>query len=74
MKYTLAWIDVIYSIGCKPWTTVILLWIVFFICYKAFFNDFLEFLNNNNLTQNELKICLAIFSILNDKNIEYYDF
>lgn len=35
---------------------------------QAFFNDFLEFLNNNNLTQNELKICLAIFSILNDSN------
>lgn len=35
---------------------------------QTFFNDFLEFLNDNNLTQNELKMCLAIYSILNESN------
>ncbi|MBK4736317.1 hypothetical protein [Noviherbaspirillum pedocola] len=35
---------------------------------QTFFNDFLDFLNSNNLTQNELKLCLAIYSILNESN------
>ncbi|MGJ7914793.1 hypothetical protein ACI48D_04840 [Massilia sp. LXY-6] len=35
---------------------------------QTFFNDFLEFLNANNLTQNELKMCLAIYSILSESN------
>lgn len=34
----------------------------------AFFNDFLDFINEKRLTPNELKICLSIYSILNETN------
>lgn len=35
---------------------------------QTFFKDFLDFLNNNKLSQNELKVCLAIYSILDETN------
>lgn len=34
----------------------------------TFFDDFLHFLCNNNLSQNELKLCMAIYKILHAQN------
>ncbi|KVV20893.1 hypothetical protein WK78_26655 [Burkholderia cepacia] len=34
----------------------------------TFFEDFTNFLCNNNLSQNELKLCMAIYRILNKQN------
>jgi predicted transcriptional regulator len=34
----------------------------------TFFNDFLDFLINSDFSKNELKVCLAIYSILEENN------
>lgn len=34
----------------------------------TFFNDFLDFLNNNYLTQNEMKFIISIYAILSESN------
>jgi predicted transcriptional regulator len=34
----------------------------------TFFSDFLNFLANNNLSQNEIKLCMAIYAILEETN------